>query len=598
MALSERLAIIITANGAAAVSEFKKVEASATRDLGKADTAAAKFKANWTRIAAGMAVVGAAVAAGLRVAVDEAAEAAVVGRQTDAVIKSTGGSANVTKAHLEDLAGALSKVAAVDDEVIQSAGNVMLTFKAVRNEVGEGNDIFDRAIESALDMSAALGTDLQAASLQLGKALANPVQGLTALRRAGVDFTAQQQDQIRTMVAMGDTLGAQRVIMDEVESQFAGSSEAAATGFARLEVAWGNLMEKLGTPVNNWFEQFARDIEDPMAKIEEWTRLSLAGSIWETFNPPDTLDGIGTIVGELADVSSASEAAAGSVDDVSSAVEDLTEAIDIYLSGTFDLPEAQRELGESFATLSEAMTAGESNWNEQAEAMQGVVEQTAEVISIMSEQGASQQAVDDKMRSSIQVLRQMRDTGVITGDQFVTLRDQILAIPHGTETRVKTPGAREAQDNMRTLKADIERVPGRKGVQVELSGGERAILEARSFKAQLDAIPRTVTVQAKFFGAALPKYAGGTESAARGLALVGERGPELVAFAGGERVWSAGESRRMMSGGSAVAVGGTTGPSIVVNVHGKATAADGQEVVDALKRWSKSNGPVPVKVSA
>lgn len=592
MALSERLAIIITANGSAAVSEFKKIEASASRDLGKADTAAQKFKANWTRIAAGMAVVGAAVAAGLRTAMDEAAEAAVVGRQTDAVIKSTGGSANVTKAHLEDLAGALSKVAAVDDEVIQSAGNVMLTFKAVRNEVGEGNDIFDRAIESALDMSAALGTDLQAASLQLGKALANPVQGLTALRRAGVDFTAQQQDQIRTMVAMGDTLGAQRVIMDEVESQFAGSSEAAATGFARLEVAWGNLMEKLGTPVNNWFEQFARDIEDPMAKIEEWTRLSLAGSIWETFNPPDTLDGIGTIVGELADVSSASEAAAGSVDDVSSAVEDLTEAIDIYLSGTFDLPEAQRELGESFATLSEAMTSGESNWNEQAEAMQGVVEQTAEVISIMSEQGASQQAVDDKMRSSIQVLRQMRDAGVITGDQFVTLRDQILAIPHGTETRVQTPGAREAQSNMRTLKADIERVPGRKGVLVELSGGERAILEARSFKAQLDAIPRTVTVQAKFFGAAIPKYAGGTESAARGLALVGERGPELVAFAGGERVWPAGETGRLMSGGA------TVGPSITVNLHGKATAADGQEVVDALKRWSKSNGPVPVKVSA
>lgn len=37
---------------------------------------------------------------------------------------------------------------------------------------------------------------------------------------------------------------------------------------------------------------------------------------------------------------------------------------------------------------------------------------------------------------------------------------------------------------------------------------------------------------------------------------------------------------------------------ITVNLHGKATAADGQEVVDALKRWSKSNGPVPVKVSA
>lgn len=41
--------------------------------------------------------------------------------------------------------------------------------------------------------------------------------------------------------------------------------------------------------------------------------------------------------------------------------------------------------------------------------------------------------------------------------------------------------------------------------------------------------------------------------------------------------------------------GGTT---IVVHVHGTATPSDGQAVVDALRRWSKSNGPVPVKVSA
>ena len=587
MALSERLAIIITANGAAAVSEFKKVERSATRDLGKADTAASKFKANWTRIAAGMAVVGAAVAAGLRVAVDEAAEAAVVGRQTDAVIRSTGGSANVTKEHLEDLAGSLSKVAAVDDEVIQSAGNVLLTFKAVRNEVGEGNDIFDRAVESALDMSAALGGDLQSATLQLGKALANPVQGLTALRRAGVDFTAQQQQQIRTMVAMGDVLGAQRLIMEEVESQFDGSSEAAATGVDRIGVAWGNLLEKIGGPFNAWADWFATGIEDPFKRLEEYASSGLIPSIWQQLNPPDNIEGIGEIVGELSDIDTAAEVAAGAVDDVSTSVEDLTEAIDAYLSGQFDLPEAQRELGESFATLNEAMTSGEANWNEQAEAMQGVVEQTAAVISIMSEQGASQQAVDDKMRSSIQTLRQMRDAGVITGDQFVTLRDQILAIPHGTETRVQTPGAREAQRDMRILKRDIELVPGHKGVAVELSGGERAILEARSFKAQLDAIPRTVTVQAKFFGAALPKYASGTESAAPGLALVGEEGPELVAFGGGERVLSA--SRTAALGGRSLAgVGG--GTTIVVHVHGTATPSDGQAVVDAIKRYEQRNG--------
>ena len=38
-------------------------------------------------------------------------------------------------------------------------------------------------------------------------------------------------------------------------------------------------------------------------------------------------------------------------------------------------------------------------------------------------------------------------------------------------------------------------------------------------------------------------YASGTASALPGLAWVGEEGPELVRFRGGERVWSAAESR-------------------------------------------------------
>jgi hypothetical protein len=46
----------------------------------------------------------------------------------------------------------------------------------------------------------------------------------------------------------------------------------------------------------------------------------------------------------------------------------------------------------------------------------------------------------------------------------------------------------------------------------------------------------------------VPGHANGTMSAGRGLALVGERGPELVAFRGGERVYNNRESRGMMGG--------------------------------------------------
>lgn len=47
---------------------------------------------------------------------------------------------------------------------------------------------------------------------------------------------------------------------------------------------------------------------------------------------------------------------------------------------------------------------------------------------------------------------------------------------------------------------------------------------------------------------AIPGFATGTNSAPRGLALVGERGPELVNFGGGERVYKNADSKAMMAG--------------------------------------------------
>lgn len=174
-------------------------------------------------------------------AVAEAEDAARVGRLTAAVIQSTGAAAGVTADQVERLANGLSRVAGVDDEVIQSAENVLLTFRSV------GKQVFPDAIKAALDMSAALGTDLQGSVIQLGKALNDPVQGMTALRRVGVSFTEEQQAQIRVLQQSGDLLGAQRLILNELKSEFGGAAAAGATATDRLSVAFKNLEESLGT---------------------------------------------------------------------------------------------------------------------------------------------------------------------------------------------------------------------------------------------------------------------------------------------------------------------------------------------------------------
>jgi hypothetical protein len=197
---------------------------------------------------AALGLAGAAVGAGvfLKKSIEAAEESRKVAAQTEAVIKSTGGAAKVTAAQVDDLASSLSAMSAVDDEVIATGANMLLTFTRIRNEVGKGNDIFDQATKAALDMSVALGTDMQSASMLVGKALNDPIRGMTALTRSGIQFTQQQKDQVKAMVESGNILGAQKIILKELETQFGGSAAAAASPMERLKVVVGNLQEELG----------------------------------------------------------------------------------------------------------------------------------------------------------------------------------------------------------------------------------------------------------------------------------------------------------------------------------------------------------------
>jgi hypothetical protein len=176
--------------------------------------------------AAGMAGVATSVVAFATEAVNRLGEQQKAMAQTEAVIRSTGGAANVTAAHVQTMAAQLAKMSGVDDEVIHTGENMIATFTTIQNRVGAGNDIFDQATKSALNMSVALGEDMTAASLQLGKALNDPVAGVTALRRVGVQLTDQQKASIAAFVASGDVLSAQKVILQEVNREFGGSAEA------------------------------------------------------------------------------------------------------------------------------------------------------------------------------------------------------------------------------------------------------------------------------------------------------------------------------------------------------------------------------------
>jgi hypothetical protein len=194
------------------------------------DKAESKVKGSVGGFSAGTLAIGAAftgVGLAVKNAWDELSNAQRVGAQTDAVLKSTGGVANVTKGHIEDLSTKIMNYSGLDDEVVQSGQNMLLTFTKVRNGVGKGNQIFDRATVAIADLSVGMGKDMSSSAIMVGKALNDPIKGLTALGRAGVQFTQAQKDSIKAMVDSGNTAGAQKMILKELETQFGGSAKAA-----------------------------------------------------------------------------------------------------------------------------------------------------------------------------------------------------------------------------------------------------------------------------------------------------------------------------------------------------------------------------------
>jgi hypothetical protein len=192
------------------------------------------------------ALAGGALLGSLGGLLADARESAKIGALTAEVVKTTGGAAKITAEQVGDLATSISNKTGADDEAIQAGANLLLTFTKVRNEAGKGNDIFNQATKASLDLATALGTDTKGAALQIGKALNDPIKGVSALSRAGVSFTAQQKEQIKTLQKGGDTLGAQKIILSELSTQFGGAAEAAGTPTDRLRTTIGNLREEAG----------------------------------------------------------------------------------------------------------------------------------------------------------------------------------------------------------------------------------------------------------------------------------------------------------------------------------------------------------------
>jgi len=202
--------------------------------------------------------------------------------KTEALLKSTGYASGLTAGQIDTLAISVGRGTLASVEGARKAAGELLTFKSV------SGDVFKKTLYLAQDLAASGFGTLETNTIQLGKALEDPILGLTALRRVGVSFTDQQRDMIKTMVEVGNVAGAQAKILKILENQVGGAGLAEAKGLAgsfdTLSENVGLFFEAVGsaegTAVQRFFADLAKNVESTTYNlfpplIEEARRLKI-----------------------------------------------------------------------------------------------------------------------------------------------------------------------------------------------------------------------------------------------------------------------------------------------------------------------------------
>ena len=233
---------------------------------------------------------------GFKDSVQAAEEAQVANDRIDAIAESMdefgSRTLQVTK-RIKDFAEANALSVGVDDEVIKATQAKLLTFRELTKTADTMGGSFDRATIAAIDMAAAGFGEATSNATQLGKALNNPISGITALNRAGIQFTDDQKALIASLVESGNVLKAQDIILTEIEAQVGGTSAATVTASERMSIAFGEVQESIGTVLmpameglSDWLvetvpkiQTFFAELMDPTTEVgEAWANL---GAVFE-----------------------------------------------------------------------------------------------------------------------------------------------------------------------------------------------------------------------------------------------------------------------------------------------------------------------------
>ena len=184
--------------------------------------------------------------------------------QMEAGLKSTGGQVGITSKELQKMAADLQKTTLFgDEEILKDATAQLLTFTNIAGEQ------FKKTQKVVLDLATRLAGDgkgdLKSASIMLGKALNDPVANLSALSRAGIQFSTAQKETIKSLVETNRLADAQTIILAELEKQYGGSAAAAAA-------AGLGPIQQIGNALSDMSEAIGKVLIPMIKNLAQWIK--------------------------------------------------------------------------------------------------------------------------------------------------------------------------------------------------------------------------------------------------------------------------------------------------------------------------------------
>lgn len=259
-----------------------------------------------TAIKLGAAVVAAFAIRAISNFAKQAVQLAGIQQKAEAkvtqAVRQTGMAAGFTAEELKKMASGLQAITTFGDERI--LGDVTAQLLTFTNITGEN---FARTQKAALDLATLLDGDLKGASIQLGKALNDPIANLSALSRSGIQFSESQKTTIKGLVESNRLYDAQTIILDELNRQYGGQAEAMAklpTGkieqakniFGDLKEVVGNQLLPVVAKAWEWFGKIGTKAIEVIPKIIDWVR-GVANSFIDLYNESEAFRVVIGVIG-------------------------------------------------------------------------------------------------------------------------------------------------------------------------------------------------------------------------------------------------------------------------------------------------------------